>query len=99
MVVPSEVCRKAVDVRLAFVLLGAGFERGVVDADVLAFRIEFGEGLVEAASSVTPRNFLQQRRCIRQMLTEGVGEGARTRSEERRVGKECRSQGGLPRCQ
>src|ERR1017187_7576788 len=90
-VVPSEVCRNAVDVRLAFVLLGAGFEHGVVDTDVLAFRIEFGEGLVEAASSVTPRNFLQQRRCIRQMFTEGVGEGARTPNEHSAVPEEISS--------
>src|ERR1019366_1411088 len=90
-VVPSEVCRNAVDVRLAFALRGARFEHGIVDTDVLALGIKFCEGLVEAASSVAPRNLLQQRRCVRQMFPQRVGEGARTPNEHPAVPKEISS--------
>src|ERR1035438_314657 len=90
-VVPSEVCRNAVDARLAFALPGTRFEHGIIDTDVFALGIKFCEGLLEAASSIARRNLLQQRRCIRQMFTQRVGEGARTPNEHSAVPEEISS--------
>src|ERR1019366_456110 len=87
-VVPSEVCLDAVNVRLVLALGGAGLEYGIIHADVFALGIKFGEGLLEAATSVTGRNFFQQRRRVRQMLTQRIGEGARTPNEHSAVPEE-----------
>src|SRR5208282_1031748 len=73
-VVPSEIGGKTEDARLGFSLGRAGFEDGIVDADVLALRIELAKCVRELARAIGGGNCFEQRSGVRKMLAQGVGE-------------------------
>src|SRR5271157_786058 len=84
-IVPSKAGRDAVDTRLTFALGRARLQHSVIDADVLAPGIEPGKRLLEAARAVAGSNLIQQRRGLRQMLAERIGQGLRAPDEHSAV--------------
>src|SRR5258706_4003165 len=77
-VVPAEVRRQAEDPRLSFALARARFQHGVVNADVLALRIEAAERLGKFARAVRSGDLFEDRRCVRQMLAQRVDQSVST---------------------
>src|SRR5437868_9368053 len=77
-IVPSEISRDAIKVRLALALGGTRLEHGVVDRDVLALGIELRKSRLEFSCPERLGNVFQERSGLGKVLADGVGE----RSEE-----------------
>ena len=71
-VVPSEIGGQAEDMRLYFSLGRAGFENGIVDADVFALRIKLAKRVRELARAIGGGNPFQQHCGLRKMLTQRI---------------------------
>ena len=84
-VVPPERRWDAENSRVALALLRARLQHSVVDADVLAFRIELGESSVEIGAAVGRGDLFENRCCLGQVLAQGVGECVRAPDEHAAV--------------
>ena len=80
-IVPTELGGNAIEIGEVLALGGARLEDGVVDGDVFALGIEGAKDLVELRRAVGGGDGFEQRRGLRQVLADGVGQGAR-RPEE-----------------
>src|SRR5713101_2307798 len=67
-VVPSEVGGQTEDARLAFSLGRPRFQHRIVDADVLALRVELSESVRELARAISSGNFFEEPCGVRKML-------------------------------
>src|SRR4051812_19817804 len=76
-IVPAEVTRDAVQVRLLLTFRRPRFEHCVVNAYVLAFRIQLLEHALEFARTVRSRDLFQNRRGFWQMFAQRVGKRPR----------------------
>src|ERR1700730_6695746 len=70
---------------MVFALSRSWLEHSVINADVLARRVELAKHLLEARSSIRVGNLLQIGRGLRQMLADGVGQGTRRPQENTAV--------------
>src|SRR5512133_3059806 len=74
-VVPAELSRDTVDVAFGFATRGARFHDAVVDADVLALRVEALEGTFKLARTVRRGDLFQQRRSLGKVFAHRGGQG------------------------
>src|SRR5258705_11128743 len=83
-IVPLEIARQTIDLSALLAFGRTRFKHGVVDADVLAQRIDLREDAIELSlrSPVRFSDPLQQLRHLRTMLANSVRQGSRAPQED-----------------
>src|SRR5258708_35016101 len=84
-IVPAKVGGQAEKIGRVFTLGRPRLQHGVVDADVFALGIKFGERLRKIACPPGSGDLLQIGRSLRKVLTQGPGQRARTPEEHATV--------------
>src|SRR5437773_5793342 len=86
-IIPSEIGRNAIEVRLALALGGTRLEDGIIDRDVLALGIELGKCGIEFSCPVRLGDVFQIGSGLRKVLANSVGQGSRAPDEHAAVPK------------